>query len=83
MSRKSLLRRIVVNPKVMVGKPVIRGTRVTVERILSLLAQGMNEEELMREFPHITVTDVRAALEYAARLAASEEVIPAIEGSKR
>ncbi|MFZ5469366.1 MAG: DUF433 domain-containing protein [Myxococcota bacterium] len=59
--------RIAVNPGVMGGKPVVQGTRVTVERVLTLLSQGMTVKDLLVEYPHLTEEDVRACLEYAAR----------------
>jgi uncharacterized protein (DUF433 family) len=61
-----LLSRIVVDPKVMVGKPVIRGTRLTVEHIMRELASGKTAEELADLYPRLTVDDVRAACAYAA-----------------
>ena len=72
-----LLRRIAVNPKVMAGKPVIRGTRITVEQILRLLAQGLSAEEILRDFPHLTEEDLRAALLYASKVLEGEEIFPA------
>lgn len=70
--------RIEVNPRVMLGKPVIRGTRVTVELILRKLAEGATEEELLDGYPHLTVNDIRAAMGYAADVIAHEElVVPA------
>ena len=71
-----LAERIVVDPSVMGGKPVVRGTRVTVERVLSLLAQGLPMTELLKEYPYLTEDDVRACLAYGASLAGSEEIIP-------
>lgn len=68
--------RIVVNPAVLGGKPVVRGTRVTVERILSLLAQGLPMAELLKEYPQVSQEDVRACLAYGAGLAGHEEIIP-------
>ena len=68
--------RIVVDSKVMRGKPVVRGTRVTVERVLELLAQGLSTAELLDEYPHLTEDDVRACLAYGASLAGHEEIIP-------
>jgi len=55
-----LLERISVNPKVMVGKPVIRGTRVPVELIVKMLSQGIAEEEILREYPRLEQEDIRA-----------------------
>lgn len=71
---EELLGRIVVDPKVMSGKPVIRGTRITVDLILELLASGMTPEEIVKDY-RISVDDVRAALLYAARVLGREEVM--------
>ena len=58
--------RIEVNPRVMRGKPVIRGTRVTVDLILRKLSEGATEAELLDAYPRLTGDDVRAAIGYAA-----------------
>ena len=68
--------RIVINPQVMVGKPVIRGTRIPVELILRMLAQGISENEMLREYPRLQPEDIRAALAYAAQALALEDVLP-------
>jgi len=75
---EELLSRIVVNPKVMAGKPVIKGTRIPVELILKLLAQGLSYDEVLKDYPHLTVEDVKAALLYAAKVMGREEVYPII-----
>ena len=62
----SLLDRISIDPAVMVGKPCIRGTRITVELIPRWLAGGRSFAELIEAFPHITEDDIEAALAYAA-----------------
>jgi len=69
-----LLERIVCDPRVMAGKPVIRGTRITVDMILELLASGMNPEEIAEDY-RISLDDIRAALLYAAKILGREEVI--------
>jgi len=69
-----LLDRIVVDPRVMAGKPVVRGTRITVDLILELLAAGMKPEEIAEDYG-ISVEDVRAALFYAAKVLRREEVL--------
>ena len=71
-AEEELLGRIVVDPKVMVGKPVIRGTRVPVERVLTLLAQGLTVEEVLKDYPHLTREDIAAALLYAAKVTGRE-----------
>ena len=67
-----LLKRIHLNPKIMVGKPVIRGTRITVEHIMNELASGMNVADILREYPDLKEEDVRAACAYAAASLADE-----------
>jgi uncharacterized protein (DUF433 family) len=67
--------RIEVNPKIMLGKPVIRGTRIPVELILRKLAEGATEADLLESYPHLTTTDIRAAITYAADSLAHEETI--------
>ncbi len=67
--------RVEINPKIMLGKPVIRGTRITVELIVRKLSEGAKEEDLLDAYPHLTVEDIRAALAYAADSLAHEEVI--------
>jgi len=69
-----LLDRIVVDPKVMAGKPVIKGTRITVDNILELLAAGMKPEEIAEDY-NISLEDIRATLLYAAKVLSREEVI--------
>lgn len=66
--------RITCDPKVMFGKPVIRGTRVTVELILRKIAAGMNEDAIRQHHPHLSIEDIRAAAKYAADYLASDEV---------
>lgn len=75
-TEEELLERIVMNPKIMVGKPVIRGTRITVEYVLTLLAQGLSVEEILKDYPHLTSDDVSAVLLYAAKVTGREEVYP-------
>jgi uncharacterized protein (DUF433 family) len=67
--------RIAISPQVMFGKPVIRGTRITVELILRKLAAGQTPEEILRQHPRLTLEDIRAAQAYAADLVAGEEVV--------
>jgi len=67
--------RIEVNPAVMMGKPVIRGTRITVEMILHKLAEGATEGELLEDYPHLKPEDIRAAIAYGAASVAHEEIV--------
>jgi uncharacterized protein (DUF433 family) len=74
-----LLRRIAINPKVMVGKPVIKGTRITVEHIMRELASGASPAEVVDLYPHLALEDVQAACAYAAARLAEERVTLAAE----
>jgi uncharacterized protein (DUF433 family) len=65
--------KISVDPRVMLGKPVIRGTRVTVELVLRKLSEGVTEAELRDAYPNLTTDDIHAALAYAADSLAHEE----------
>lgn len=58
--------RIVIDPQVRFGKPTVRGTRITVGDVLSYLASGMGEDEILADFPSLTREDIRACLAYAA-----------------
>ena len=68
--------RVVINPRVMTGKPVIRGTRVPVELIVRMLSQGISVDEVLNEYPRLELADIHAALAYAAGVLADEEVFP-------
>lgn len=65
MGKEDLLNRITVNPEAMVGKPTIRGLRITVEQILKALAGGVTVEELLEDYPELEREDIQAALMYA------------------
>jgi uncharacterized protein (DUF433 family) len=67
--------RITIDPKIMFGKPVIKGTRIPVELILRKLGAGMTEEQILEHHPHLTVEDIRAAAAYAADHLAAEEIV--------
>jgi uncharacterized protein (DUF433 family) len=66
--------RIEVNPKVLVGKPILRGTRIAVEFVIDLLARGWTNEEILREYDHLTRDDIQACLLYASEILKSERV---------
>ena len=66
MEQNKLLNRIELNPKIMAGKPVIKGTRLTVQHILNLLAHGTTIDEILSEYPGLTSEDVLACLLYAS-----------------
>lgn len=67
--------RIEFNPDIMFGKPVIKGTRITVEHILHKLGSGLSQEEIINDHPHLTIEDIRAAQEFAADYLANDEII--------
>jgi len=76
MNREQLLKRITVDPRVLVGKPTIRGMRISVEQILDALVAGVPEQELLEDYPMLEPDDIRAALLYAREVVASERVYP-------
>ena len=71
-----LRQRIAVDPTVMAGKPVIRGTRIPVELIVRMLAQGVSDQEIRREYPRLEPEDLQTALAYAASVLPLEDVFP-------
>lgn len=68
--------RIEVNPAILVGKPVVKGTRLAVEFVLDLLAAGCAEEEILRNYPGLTREDILACVAYAAEIIRTERVFP-------
>ncbi len=67
--------RIEINPEIMLGKPIIRGTRIPVELVLRKLSEGATEAELLDAYPRLTTTDIQAALAYAADSLAHETIL--------
>jgi len=76
MKGDRLLERITVDSRVMIGKPVIRGTRIPVALILKMVGQGIPIEEVLREYPRLERADIHAAMAYAGRVIEHEEVFP-------
>lgn len=68
--------RIVLDPDILVGKPVVRGTRLAVELIVDLLAQGWSEAEILESYPKLSAEDIHACLKYATAVMQSERVYP-------
>ena len=68
--------RIVIDPAVATGKPIVRGTRMTVEFILGLMAEGWSQEEILDNYPQLAREDLLAALAYAQETLSSEKVYP-------
>jgi uncharacterized protein (DUF433 family) len=79
MKDEQFLDRIVLNPKVMVGKPTIKGTRLTVEYVLNLLAHGTTAEEILAEYVGITQEDIQACLLFATRSLENTTFMPLAE----
>ena len=69
--------RIVSNPAILGGKPIIRGTRISVEMILEWIASGATRDEILRKHPHLTIADVEQALGYAASAVRNEVLVAA------
>ncbi len=76
MTESKLLERITVNPKIFGGKPIIRGHRLAVEHVLSMLAAGDTPETILAGYPWLEREDIQACLVYARRLVAHERVEP-------
>jgi uncharacterized protein (DUF433 family) len=68
--------RIIVDPGILVGKPVVKGTRISVEFVIDLLARGWTHEQILREYDHLTSDDIQACLAYAREILQSERVYP-------
>lgn len=78
MSDQELLNRITVDPKIMVGKPIIGGTRLTVEYVLNLLAHGSTAAEIMEEYNELASEDIQACLLFASRFLENTEFMPLV-----
>jgi uncharacterized protein (DUF433 family) len=76
---KALLERITLNPAIMVGKPTIRGLRITVEQILLALAADISHEALLEDYPELEPADIQAVMLYAGQLVADERVISLVK----
>jgi uncharacterized protein (DUF433 family) len=68
--------RIVIDPAILVGKPIIRGTRLSVEFVVGLLGDGWSEADVLHNYPNITHVDIAACLQYAGEILRSERVYP-------
>jgi len=78
---KNLLDRIVVNPKIFNGKPIIRGRRLAVEHMLGMLAAGDTPEIILKGYPWLEMEDIQACLEYASRLVSHERAELLVSGA--
>jgi uncharacterized protein (DUF433 family) len=79
MEQNQLLERIALDPKIMVGKPVIRGTRLTVQYILNLLAHGVTVDEILQEYRGLKKEDILACLLYASETLEDTTFMPLVE----
>jgi uncharacterized protein (DUF433 family) len=66
--------RVIVNPKILVGKPIIKGTRIAVEFVVDLLGRGWTTDQILHEYDHLTYEDIQACLAYASDVLKSERV---------
>jgi len=66
--------RITVDPNVLVGKPIVKGTRISVEFVIDLLARGWTIEQILKEYDHLTPEDIQACLAYASEMLRTERV---------
>lgn len=76
MTDEQLLERIVINPKLMAGKPVIKGTRLSVEYIMNLLAHGTTAIEILQEYQNLTLEDIQACLLFASKCLSNTTFMP-------
>lgn len=74
VNKQELLKRITIDPKLMVGKPAIRGMRITVEQILDSLVSGIGQDELLEDYPELEADDIKASILYANELVKEERV---------
>ena len=68
--------RIIIDPEILVGKPVVKGSRLAVEFIIDLLAKGWSEDEILRNYPGLSQEDIRACLSYASEILRAEKIYP-------
>lgn len=66
--------RIVVDPKILVGKPIVKGTRISVEFVIDLLGRGWTVDQVLREYDHLELADIQACLAYASEILKAERV---------
>ena len=82
MKDEQLLARVVLDPKIMAGKPVIRGTRLTVDYILNLMAHGSTTAEILEEYQGLTAEDIQACLLFATKSLGETDFMPLMAESK-
>ncbi len=75
---KEIKGRIIIDPKIMVGKPIIKGTRIPVDAVIRRIAEGMTIKEILEVYPNLTKDDVKAALQYTADVIRGEDIMPLV-----
>ena len=75
ITMEELLNRIIIDPNILAGKPVIKGTRIPVYLIVELMAGGMSIKEILKEYPELEQDDIKAALLYASKLLEREIIV--------
>lgn len=75
--------RIIYNPNILGGKPIIKGTRISVDFILELLSSGMGYNEILKEYRHLKKSDILDALEYAAKVIKREDIISPVISKRK
>ena len=81
MKNKKLLDKIIIDPKIMTGKPIIKGTRLTVHHILELKAQGITTEEILSEYKNLTKNDIFACFLFACKTLEKSSFVPLFSGA--
>jgi uncharacterized protein (DUF433 family) len=81
MDRTTWIDRIVLNPEILRGKPIVRGTRIPVETVLKHLANDLDVDEVLQAFPRLKREDIRACLQYAHDLTAGEMLYPRVDAA--
>ena len=76
------LKRIVIDPKILVGKPIIKGTRIPIAFIVRLVGLGMSFEEILADYPDLTKEDILAAFLYTAAVLRNDDIFPLVEGER-
>ena len=83
MDNENLLARIIIDPKIMVGKPVIKGTRLTVQHIIKMLAQGITIDEILAEYTRLVKEDIYACLLFANETLENSAFVPSFSAQAR
>ncbi|MCK4730521.1 MAG: DUF433 domain-containing protein [Candidatus Aenigmarchaeota archaeon] len=80
---KEFKTRIIVNPKIMVGKPIIKGTRIPADAIINRMAEGLTIKEILEDYPNLIQKDIKGALQYTAEVIRGEDITPLVVKIKK